>query len=183
MAHGLGTLIDAACTLQVKRPNVAFLLVGEGAEKESIKRLAESRGLKNVHFVDQQSRERIPAFINASDVCLVLLKKTELFKTVIPTKMLEFMSCARPVILGVDGQAREILEAAQAGLVIEPENADELAIGILQLADDAGARSNFGENARKYILQKYSRERTAASYIAELETLLRTTSGPAKIEG
>ena len=73
--------------------------------------------------MNQQAREKIPAFIGTSDVCLVLLKKTELFKTVIPTKMLEFMSCAKPVILGVDGQARHILEEAGAGITIEPENA------------------------------------------------------------
>ena len=86
--------------------------MGEGAEKERIKALAQSRGLTNVHFLDQQPREKIPAFISASDACLVLLKKTDVFKTVIPTKMLEFMSCARPVILGVDGQARQIVEDA-----------------------------------------------------------------------
>ena len=64
--------------------------------------------------MDQQPREKIPAYICASDVCLVLLKKADVFKTVIPTKMLEFMSCARPIILGVEGQARKILEEAGA---------------------------------------------------------------------
>ena len=123
MAHGLETLLDAAGQLQRQESNAQFLLVGEGAEKERIKALAQSRGLANVCFLDQQPREKIPAFISASDACLVLLKKTDVFKTVIPTKMLEFMSCARPVILGVDGQARQIVEAARAGLVIEPENA------------------------------------------------------------
>ena len=84
-------------------PHVLFLLVGEGAEKEQLVSLVRSRGLTNLRFVDQQSRERIPAYICASDACVVLLKKTEIFKTVIPSKMLEFMSCARPVILGVEG--------------------------------------------------------------------------------
>src|SRR5579871_4631013 len=101
MAHGLETLLDAASILQTGKPEVLFLLVGEGAEKERIKTLAESRGLQNVKFLDQQPRQRIPAFISASDACLVLLKKTEIFKTVIPTKMLEFMACERPVIIGV----------------------------------------------------------------------------------
>jgi len=95
MAHGLETLLEAAHQLQRQSANVQFLLVGEGAEKERIKGLAQSRGLSNLRFLDQQPRERIPAFISASDACLVLLKKTDVFKTVIPTKMLEFMSCAR----------------------------------------------------------------------------------------
>ncbi len=130
MAHGLETLLDAAQQLQHQNANVQFLLVGEGAEKERIKALAQSRGLANLRFLDQQPREKIPAFISASDACLVLLKKTDVFKTVIPTKMLEFMSCARPVILGVDGQARQIVEEAGAGLVIEPENAEALVAAI-----------------------------------------------------
>ena len=133
MAHGLETLLDAAARLQSEHPNVLFLLIGEGSEKERIKSLAQSRGLTNVRFLDQQPREKIPSFISASDLCLVLLKKTDVFKTVIPTKMLEFMSCARPVILGVEGQARQIVEDAGAGLVIEPENADALAAAITQL--------------------------------------------------
>ena len=84
--------------------------------------LANSRGLSNVRFVDQQPREKIPAYIAASDACLVLLKKTELFKTVLPTKMLEFMSCGRPVILGVDGHARRVLQRASGGIFVEPED-------------------------------------------------------------
>ena len=122
MAHGLDTLVHAAESLQkIAIHIIAFLLVGEGADKERIRKLSEERGLRKSAFVDQQPRERIPAFIAASDACLVLLKKTELFKTVIPTKMLEFMACARPVIFGVEGQAREILDEAQAGMAIEPE--------------------------------------------------------------
>ena len=106
MAHGLETLLYAAQSLQASNPEVVFLLVGEGAEKDRIKGFAQSCRLTNIRFLDQQPRETIPALISASDACLVLLKKTDVFKTVIPTKMLEFMSCSRPVILGVDGQAR-----------------------------------------------------------------------------
>src|SRR5207245_6018460 len=104
MAHGLGTMIAAAESLQKIAPNVLFLLLGEGADRERILALAESKGLTNIRFVPQQPREMIPAYIAASDVCLVLLKKSDVFETVIPTKMLEFMSCGRPVILGVSGQ-------------------------------------------------------------------------------
>ena len=170
-AHGLETLLDAAATLQHAQPNVLFLLVGEGAEKERIKSLAQSRGLDNILFLDQQAREKIPAFISASDASLVLLKKTDVFKTVIPTKMLEFMSCARPVILGVDGQAREIVEGAGAGQIIEPENSEALAQAIKTLAANAGLRTKLGQKGREYILQNFSRARTAKKYIGVLESL------------
>ena len=109
-ACGLGVALEAATQLQRTLPDVLFLFVGEGAEKEQLVSLAQRQGLRNVRFLPQQPREKIPALIQASDLCLVLLKKADVFKTVIPTKMLEFMACGRPVILGVDGQAREILE-------------------------------------------------------------------------
>lgn len=172
MAHGLEALLDAAASLQSKAPHVLFLLVGEGSEKERIKSVAQCRGLANVQFLDQQPREKIPSFISASDLCLVLLKKSDVFKTVIPTKMLEFMSCARPVILGVEGQARQILEDAGAGLAIEPENADALAAAITQLDHNREQAKMLGEQGRAYILQNFSRASTAEKYI----TVLRDTT-------
>src|SRR6202167_1698357 len=173
MAHGLETIIAAAARLQDANPEIVFLMLGEGAEKDRIAALARDRGLNNVRFADQQPREKIPAYICASDVCLVLLKKTDLFKTVIPTKMLEFMSCARPVILGVDGQARTILEEARGGLVIEPENSDALANAIRYLAANREAARTMGKNGRECIMRNFSRRQTAEKYIGVLEHLLK----------
>lgn len=172
MAHGLETLIEAAEKLRRTAPDVLFLLVGEGADKQRIVEMAKSRELTNVRIVDQQPREKIPQYIAASNACLVLLKKTDLFKTVIPTKMLEFMSCARPVILGVDGQAREIVERAQAGLFIEPENAEALTNTILRLRGDASLCALLGDNGRRHILEHFSREQTAVRYVQVLDRLL-----------
>jgi len=171
-AHGLETLLDAAAQLRQQNPNVLFLLVGEGAEKERIKTLGQSRGLTNVRFLDQQPREKIPAIILASDACLVLLKKTDVFKTVIPTKMLEFMSCERPVILGVDGQARQIVEAAGAGIAIEPENAEALVRAINQLAANRHLGIELGRRGREHVLRYFSRDRTAEKYVQILEDLI-----------
>jgi len=173
-AHRLETLLDAAAQLQNEKSNAIFLLLGEGAEKQRIKSLAQSRNLSNVLFLDQQPREKIPAFISASDVCLVLLKKTDVFKTVIPTKMLEFMSCARPVILGVDGQARQIIDDAQAGIAIEPENAAALVAAIHQLAANRELATALGRKGREHILRHFSRGRTAQKYV---EVLQKVRSG------
>jgi colanic acid biosynthesis glycosyl transferase WcaI len=172
MAHGLETIIAAAVQLRATNPEVVFLMLGEGAAKERIATLARERGLNNLRFVDQQPREKIPAYIAASDVCLVLLKKTDLFKTVLPTKMLEFMSCARPVLLGVDGQARAILEEARGGLVIEPENSDALVNAIRYLAANREEARELGQNGRAHILRRFSRHQTAERYIRVLEHML-----------
>jgi glycosyltransferase involved in cell wall biosynthesis len=172
MAHGLESLLEAAARMQQTAPEVLFLLLGEGAEKERIQSLAKSRVLTNLLFVGQQSREKIPAYIAASDACLVLLKKADLFKTVIPTKMLEFMSCARPVILGVQGQAQQIIEESQAGICIEPENAGDLVQAIARLAADPALRDSLGRNGRRYIQQRFSRRSTAEAYLDVLESVL-----------
>lgn len=171
-AHGLETLLEAAARLQESAPKVLFLLVGEGAEKKRIISMARSRALTNLLFVGQQPRENIPAYISASDVCLVLLKKTELFKTVLPTKMLEFMSCARPVILGVDGYARQVMEQASAGIFVQPENPAELAEAIMRLAVDPKLCESLGHNGRQHVLQYFSRRHTARAYLDVLQDLL-----------
>jgi len=179
MAHGLETILDAAALLQ-PRNEIVFLMMGEGAEKDRIRKLAHQRGLNNVRFIDQQAREQVPAYISASDVCLVPLKKSELFKTVIPTKMLEFMSCARPVILGVDGQARGIVEEARAGLAIEPENSAALANAICYLAANREIAREMGRSGREHIVRKFSRRHTAEKYVRVLEQLLGLPESPAK---
>ena len=177
-AHGLETLVEAAARLQSLAPNIQFLLVGEGAEKDSIRARASDRGLTNLRFMDQQPRERIPAYIRSSDVCLVLLRKTDLFKTVIPTKMLEFMSCGRPIILGVDGQARAIMDAAQAGIFVQPEDSEALVQAILQLASSPELRRSMGGHGRNHILQHFSRAQTASRYIDILRELSERRAMP-----
>jgi glycosyltransferase involved in cell wall biosynthesis len=171
-AHGLETLLNAADKLQLRNSKVLFLLIGEGAEKQRIRDLAKSRGLTNVQFLDQQPRDQIPAFISASDACLVLLRKTEVFKTVIPTKMLESMSCARPIILGVDGQARQIIDEAGAGIVIEPENPDALVGAIEKLQEDRDLGHTMGRRGREYIQKNFARASTAQKYIEVLDRVL-----------
>jgi len=170
-AHGLDTLIAAAEDLRTSMPNAMFLVIGEGAEKQRIVELATVRGLVNLQFLGQQPREQIPAYVSSADLCLVMLKKTELFKTVIPTKLLEYMACERPVIVAVDGQARQIIEEADAGVFVEPENHRALAKAIIDLAQDPNRRLRMGTNGRQYIVNRLSRQKTAQDYITVLQEI------------
>ena len=170
-AHGLHKLIAAAEQLQTALPKALFLLIGEGAEKQQLVELAAVRHLANIQFLDQQPREEIPAFVSAADLCLVMLKKSELFKTVIPTKLLEYMACQRAVIVAVDGQARKIVEEACGGVFIEPENVNALVGAILDLAANPQRREQMGVSGRDYILRNFSRAKTARDYIEVLEKL------------
>lgn len=170
-AHGLNTVLNAAESMQHLHRDVRFVFIGEGAEKSRLEQVALERGIPNLKFLPQQPRESIPGLIRSSDVCLVLLKKADVFKTVIPTKMLEFMACERPVILGVEGQAKEILESAKAGLCIEPENADELTKAISQLREDSELRKTLGMNGAEYVRNHASRPQTAKDYLKILKRL------------
>jgi glycosyltransferase involved in cell wall biosynthesis len=172
LAHGLDTVLAAADLLATAAPDVMFMLVGEGADRERITSLAKAKSLNNICFVPQQPREKIPAYISASDACLVVLKKSDVFETVIPTKMLEFMSCSRPVILGVGGQAKQILERSGAGICVEPENPAALCDAILRLRQDRELCESLGRNGREYIVQNLSRQRTAAEYLKTLRSLI-----------
>jgi glycosyltransferase involved in cell wall biosynthesis len=172
MAHGLETLVDCASAIRATAPEVVFLVVGEGAEKQQIQELARVKGASNLVFVEEQPRDNIPELINACDACLVLLRKSDVFQTVIPTKMLEFMACGRPVLLGVDGQAREVLESANAGRFIEPENAVALADAICQLRTNPALGESLGRNGRSHILAHYSRSESASAYLSLLEKLV-----------
>jgi glycosyltransferase involved in cell wall biosynthesis len=96
--------------------NVLFLLVGEGAEKERLERLAAERGVENVRFLGQQPRSAVAALIGAADACLVLLRRAAVFRTVLPSKLQEFMACGRPIVLAVEGYARSLVEEAGAGV-------------------------------------------------------------------
>jgi len=169
LAHGLTTMVEAATRLQRDYPDIQFILVGEGADKEALSEMARSRGLGNIRFLPKQPREKMPDIIRVSEVCLVLLKKAEVFKTVIPTKMLEFMACGRPVILGVDGQARQVMEEAEAGIFVEPEDPNALVRAVTQLYHNADLRRTLGRNGRDFIVKHLSRKKTAEQYISVLK--------------
>lgn len=168
LAHGLETFINSAEILKNKT-KIKFILVGEGAKKDELKKLAIEKKLDNIIFVDQIPREEIPDFIRASDVCVVLLKKSNLFEKVIPSKIFEIMGCSRPIILGVLGESKAIIEEANAGYSIEPENPQELSEKILSLMNDIEKCNIFGLNGRKYVELNFNRDKLANDYLELLK--------------
>jgi glycosyltransferase involved in cell wall biosynthesis len=170
MAHGLETLLQAAERLR-DRSDVVFLVMGAGAEREQISKLVERMRLYNVRLLEKQPRERVPAFLAASDACLIPLRNKEIFKTAIPSKLFEAMAAARPAILGVEGEAKEILLSSQAGLAVQPEDPAAVAEAILQLKENPSLCRTLGENGRRAVLQKYLRASQAAEYLKLLNGL------------
>ena len=167
MAHGLGTVLDAAKLA----PSTTFLLVGEGAEKAALRNKAAFEGIQNVLFWDQQPRERVPDIIAASDACLVLLRDKPLFRTVIPSKIFEFMGAARPIVTTVDGESRAIVDRAKAGVFSPPEDAARLASTLRDLSRAPDRLASMGQSGRSYVEQNYSRPALAGRYLETLQAV------------
>jgi glycosyltransferase involved in cell wall biosynthesis len=163
MAHGLDTVLRAAERLR-DDPRVAFLLAGDGAQREQLIQQRDAMRLGNVFIVGQQPKERMPGIWALTDVSLVLLRKRQTFESVIPSKIFEAMGMARPIILGVRGESQRIVEAAGAGLCIEPENDEELAEAVRKLATEPAHARALGEAGRRYVVDNYDRRRLAARF-------------------
>jgi glycosyltransferase involved in cell wall biosynthesis len=175
MAHGLDTVLDAAARLR-DRNDIAFLLVGDGAERKRLLALRDERRLDNVVMLEQQPKERMPEIWALSDASLVVLKKSPLFETVIPSKIFESMAMRKPIILGVAGEAREIVAEGRAGLTVEPENADELAAAVLRLAQQPQLCNDLGDNGHSYVTANFDRRVLAKRLEAVFAGLIRVPS-------
>lgn len=166
MAHGLETILDAAEILHDDK-DIVFLLAGDGAARSALAEQAAARGLSNVVMLGQQPRERMAALWSVADASAVLLRRSETFERVLPSKMIEAMSLAKPVILGVAGEARELLERAGGGIAIPPEDAAALAEAVVRLARDPDLSQRYGRSGRAFARAEFDRrilaERMAAA--------------------
>jgi glycosyltransferase involved in cell wall biosynthesis len=171
MAHGLETVLESADELR-HHDDIEFLFVGDGAQREHLEQVAASRLLRNVRFVGVQPRERIPSYIATSDVSLVPLRRKPLFAKVLPSKIFEIMGCARPLILGVEGEARAAVLEADAGLCVTPEDPRALSSAILQLYRDPERAAALGRNGREYVRRNFSRDELAQRYMRVLRDVV-----------
>lgn len=132
MAHSLDFIVTSI--KDIEDENIHFLFIGDGAMKKSILTIAKETDLKNISFLDPISKENVPRYLSIIDVSLAPLKKSDTFKTVIPSKIFEASAMLKPTLLGVEGQAQEILEHYQAGLAFKPEDKKDFLDKLNQLA-------------------------------------------------
>ncbi len=172
MACGLEVALEAAEKLKASGvDDIAFLLVGDGASRKDLDARAKERGLDNVVFTGRQPKERMPDFLAILDVALVHLRKTDLFTTVMPSKIFEAAGMGRPILNGVGGFAAEFIERAGAGINFEPENADALVEALLRLRRDPALRAACAESGRAYVIARFDRDKLAADYMETLRSV------------
>jgi len=169
MAHGLETVLEAANRLK-EHTDIAFLLVGDGAVRSKLLATKERLQLNNVVMKGQQPKEMMPAIWRLTDVSLVVLRRLDLFRTVIPSKIFESMAMSKPMILGVEGEVADIVEEAQTGICITPESVDELVDAVLRLKNDTQHYEQLAKNGRPFVVEHFNRINLADEYLELLES-------------
>ena len=169
-ANDLETVLNAAELLR-EHDGIRFVFVGSGKDKPRLEALKTQKGLENVLFVPPVPKDQIASVMAAENAGLAVLKKLDMFKTTYPNKVFDIMACGDPVICQIDGVIREVVEENEAGVFVEPGDAAALADAVLRLAGDSGGCRRMGENGRKAIRDKFSRDTAAL----ELEKIFEST--------
>lgn len=174
MAHGLETLLDAAEIIQSKKDaeDVSILFLGNGAKKAELVASAQSRGLSNVIFLDSTSKGDVTRYWSLLDVSIIHLRKTELFASVIPSKLFECMGMGIPVLHGVAGESAEIVLTEQVGEVFESDNPAQLVKLLLDLKINPSQIERYRKNGIE-AARRYDRKHLAAKMLVILRGLVK----------
>lgn len=166
LCHGLETLVEAADRL--RGTGIVFLFLGDGARKQHVRDMAAEKKLDNVVFIDSVSKADVARYWSLLDVSVIHLKKTDLFTTVIPSKLFESMGMGLPVLHGVEGESADIVREEGAGIPFEPENADELCAALQRLKSNPAELDEFRARCLKGA-QNYDRTNLALRMMKILE--------------
>ena len=166
LAHKLDFIIE--CAAKVKNEKIHFLFLGDGAEKAKILKMVEDKNLKNVTMLPFVSKQEVVRYISITDVALVPLKKSDTFKTVIPSKIFENAAMEKPILLGVEGESKEIIETYKAGLCFEPENEKEFLEKLNQLVGNQDIYKSCQDGCKKLALD-FNRVKLANNMLEIIE--------------
>jgi glycosyltransferase involved in cell wall biosynthesis len=122
MAHGLHFVLEAIQDIKEAYPDIIFLFMGDGAEKKNLIQKSKDLSLDNTLFLDSVSKKEVVRHLSLMDVALVNLKKSDTFLTVIPSKIFEAAAMEKPILLGLEGETKKIIEKYHAGACFIPED-------------------------------------------------------------
>ena len=178
LPQGLGTAIECARLLKgTNHAQYQFVFVGGGADRERLMRLSESYGLDNVLFVPPQPVSAMPAFMSAADILLLHLDRAPFRAGTIPGKLLTYLSCGRSVLAGLEGEGADLVREGECGVVVEPQNPEAMAQGLVRLADP-GLRRRMGEAGRRLAVERFDRRKLLAKVERRLEEIASSRGRP-----
>lgn len=169
-ANDIPALLRAAARLR-ERPDIHFLLVGDGKERSRLEAQAAAAELRNVTFTGAVPKEHMPTVLAASDACVAILRDIPSFRMTYPNKVFDYMAAGRPIVLAIDGVIRQVIETAGAGIFVPPGDDAALAAAVLQLAADREAARAMGEAARRHVVAHFDRRTQAEAFCRLLARL------------
>jgi glycosyltransferase involved in cell wall biosynthesis len=170
--QGLQFVVRAAAQLAECKPQIRFVLVGDGPERQVVADEISRTGARNVTVLPPIARDQTRAFYNACDVCLVPLAPIPIFNETVPSKIFEVMACERPLVACVSGEGGAIVEQSRGGIRTDPGDANALAAAILAIRDmPASEREAMGRRARQYVAAHYDRVALADRYLEILKSV------------
>ena len=165
VANNLIQIIKAAEKTQFTDPEILYLLIGDGMEKKMLMNEAKIKNLNNILFLDPVPKNEILKYILSSNIGTSVLKKADTFKTVYSNKTFDYMSCKKPILMLIDGISRELVEEANCGLYVEPENINSFVEKILFYKNNQDTVQVHGENGYNYAKLHFDRDKLANDYI------------------
>lgn len=180
MAHHLETILEAAEKLRA-RADVHFVLVGDGAERERLQQLAQKKQLGNVTLLGQLPKSSMPALWSRVHLSLILLRKSDTFKSVIPSKIFESLAMNKVIILGVEGESARLLNDSGCGVCITPEDAAALACEVQSLADDRERHRQLAAGGSDYVREHFDRDRLAQRFVDGMAARIASPQRPAAV--
>ncbi len=170
IAQGLDVILEVADLLKNYK-EIQFLLIGEGPEKNRLIEKANDFDLNNIKFLPLQPKKNMPSIIASMSATIVPLKRLDLFKGALPSKMFEALASELPIILAVEGEAKVLIERSGGGITVEPENAKEIAEAILKLYNNPSLVTKLGKSGREFVEKYYSRNIIVDKFEKELKNL------------
>lgn len=168
MAHGLSFILESIESLQESHPHFHFLFIGDGAERKNLVKKAGAINLENVTFIESVSKKQVVNYLSVMDVALVNLKKSDTFLTVIPSKIFEAAAMEKPILLGLQGETKGIIEKYNAGLCYEPENKEEFIKQAIKLVEPEIYKEK--KQGCKALAQAFDRKKIALELLEDLKT-------------
>ena len=170
-AQGLEIIIEAANQIKYEE-NVIFMMVGDGPVKDELLNLAKEKQLTNIIFINSVPRNEMTDVIDACNCYVTPLRKNNLFLGAIPSKIFEPLYFSKPVLLGVDGEAKELfVEEGKCALHFEPENVNALVDKIIRLYQSPELCKKLGENGHQYVATNFDRRKLAAQFWTRITQL------------
>ena len=176
LVHGMEALLDAAERLRA-RPDLRFLLVGDGVAKPGLERRAAERGLDNIEFRGSLPPVDLVRVIHDADVCVATTRDHVFSGETIPVKLFDYLACGRPVVGAVSGDAAEVLAASGAAEIVKPGDGAALAAALVRLADDPARRAALAAAGPAFIQERYSRRAIGERLVRLIEETRLAASG------